>query len=308
MKVFSCFFFCALCFFFCALFAQERAEGELSGTAKTEGAQAGNASVFFQDGRAPLNEGTALFSDGSLRRYFDGSDRLLLDNRASSSLRCSDDKVVQKKLDSSYRLVQTTVWKPSSASPVMQTDYFYKGDSPFPERSVTRDEENLQTVYEFYGEKGLWLKKETYAAAPERTAADGKNAAALKTAAASPVSTAKSSAAKKEKLLYRETASYDDQFRMTEYKIAYEPEASPDKNKARSEKTEYLYRKGGDKADIFYSVNGERIKQRIYTDTKDWEETLFFPGNVRIVTVYKNENRSAEIVYENGVKKRERTL
>ena len=95
---------------------------------------------------------------------------------------------------------------------------------------------------------------------------------------------------------------------MTEYKIAYEPEASPDKNKARSEKTEYLYRKGGDKADIFYSVNGERIKQRIYTDTKDWEETLFFPGNVRIVTVYKNENRSAEIVYENGVKKRERAL
>jgi len=40
----------------------------------------------------------------------------------------------------------------------------------------------------------------------------------------------------------------------------------------------------------------------------DWEETLFFPGNVRIVTVYKNENRSAEIVYEKGVKKRERAL
>ena len=294
MKVFSCFFFCTLCFFFCTLFAQERAEGELSETAKTESAQAGNTSVFFQDGEAPINEGAALFPAGSLRRYFDGSERLLLDNRASSSLRCSDDKLVQKKLDSSYRLVQTTVWKPSSSSPVMQTDYFYQGDSPFPERSVTRDEENLQTVYEFYGEKGLWLKKETYAAAP---------AAEKNTAAASPVS-----AAKKEKLLYRETASYDDQFRMTEYKIAYEPEASPDKNKARSEKTEYLYRKGGDKADIFYSVNGERIKQRIYTDTKDWEETLFFPGNVRIVTVYKNENRSAEIVYENGVKKRERTL
>ena len=293
MKVFSCFFSCALCFFFCALFAQERAEGELSETAKTESAQAGNTSVFFQDGRAPINEGAALFSDGSLRRYFDGSERLLLDNRASSSLRCSDDKLVQKKLDSSYRLVQTTVWKPSSSSPVMQTDYFYKGDSPFPERSVTRDEENVQTVYEFYGEKGLWLKKETYAAAP----------ADLKTAAASPVS-----AAKKEKLLYRETASYDDQFRMTEYKIAYEPEASPDKNKARSEKTEYLYRKGGDNADVFYSVNGERIRQKIYTGAKDWEETLFFPGNVRIVTVYKNENRSAEIVYEDGVKKRERAL
>lgn len=299
MKVFSYFFFCTLCFFFCTLFAQERAEGELSETAKAESAQAGNTSVFFNEGEAPLNEGAALFSDGSLRRYFDGSERLLLDNRASSSLRCSDDKLVQKKLDSSYRLVQTTVWKPSSSSPLMQTDYFYKDDSPFPERSVTRDEENLQTVYEFYGEKGLWLKKETYAAAPSAE----QNAAALKTAAASPVS-----AAKKEKLLYRETASYDDQFRMTEYKIAYEPEASPDKNKARSEKTEYLYRKGGDKADIFYSVNGERIKQKIYTDTKDWEETLFFPGNVRIVTVYKNENRSAEIVYENGVKKRERTL
>lgn len=282
MKVFSYFFFCTLCFFFCTLFAQERAEGELSETAKAESAQAGNTSVFFNEGEAPLNEGAALFSDGSLRRYFDGSERLLLDNRASSSLRCSDDKLVQKKLDSSYRLVQMTVWKPSSSSPLMQTDYFYKGDSPFPERSVTRDEENLQTVYEFYGEKGLWLKKETYAAAP--------------------------AAEKKEKLLYRETASYDDQFRMTEYKIAYEPEASPDKNKARSEKTEYLYRKGGDKADIFYSVNGERIKQKIYTDTKDWEETLFFLGNVRIVTVYKNENRSAEIVYENGVKKRERTL
>ena len=296
MKVFSCFFFCALCFFFCALFAHERAEGELSGTAKTESAQAGNTSVFFQDGRAPINEGAALFPAGSLRRYFDGSERLLLDNRASSSLRCSDDKLVQKKLDSSYRLVQTTVWKPSSSSPVMQTDYFYKGDSPFPERSVTHDEENLQTVYGFYGEKGLWLKKETYAAA-------------LKTAAASPVSAAaKSSDAKKEKLLYRETASYDDQFRMTEYQIAYEPAASPDKNKARSEKTEYLYRKGGDKADVFYSVNGERIRQKIYTGAKDWEETLFFPGNVRIVTVYKNENRSAEIVYENGVKKRERAL
>lgn len=268
-------------------------KGELSETAKTESAQAGNASVFFQDGRVPINEGAALFPDGSLRRYFDGSERLLLDNRASSSLRCSDDKLVQKKLDSSYRLVQTTVWKPSSASPVMQTYYFYKGDSPFPERSVTRDEENVQTVYEFYGEKGLWLKKETYAAAP----------ADLKTAAASPVS-----AAKKEKLLYRETASYDDQFRMTEYKIAYEPKASPDKNKARSEKTEYLYRKGGDKADVFYSVNGERIRQKIYTGAKDWEETLFFPGNVRIVTVYKNENRSAEIVYEKGVKKRERAL
>ena len=202
MKVFPYFFFCALCFFFFALFAQERAEGELSGTAKTESAQAGNTSVFFQDGRAPINEGAALFSDGSLRRYFDGSERLLLDNRASSSLRCSDDKLVQKKLDSSYRLVQTTVWKPSSSSPVMQTDYFYKGDSPFPERSVTRDEENLQTVYEFYGEKGLWLKKETYAAAPERTAADGKNAAALKTADASPVSAAKKNAGKNEKLLY----------------------------------------------------------------------------------------------------------
>ena len=293
MKVFSYFFFCTLCFFFCTLFAQERAEGELSETAKAESAQAGNTSVFFNEGEAPLNEGAALFPDGSLRRYFDGSERLLLDNRASSSLRCSDDKLVQKKLDSSYRLVQTTVWKPSSSSPVMQTDYFYKDDSPFPERSVTHDEENVQTVYEFYGEKGLWLKKETYAAAPSAE----QNAAALKTAAA-----------KKEKLLYRETASYDDQFRITEYKIAYEPEASPDKNKARSEKTEYLYRKGGDKADIFYSVNGERIKQKIYTDTKDWEETLFFPGNVRIVTVYKNENRSAEIVYENGVKKRERTL
>lgn len=299
MKVFSYFFFCTLCFFFCALFAQERAEGELSETAKAESAQAGNTSVFFNEGEAPLNEGAALFSDGSLRRYFDGSERLLLDNRASSSLRCSDDKLVQKKLDSSYRLVQMTVWKPSSSSPLMQTDYFYKDDSPFPERSVTHDEENVQTVYEFYGEKGLWLKKETYAAAPSAE----QNAAALKTAAASPVS-----AAKKEKLLYRETASYDDQFRMTEYKIAYEPAASPDKNKARSEKTEYLYRKGGDKADVFYSVNGERIKQKIYTDAKDWEETLFFPGNVRIVTVYKNENRSAEIVYENGVKKRERTL
>ena len=308
MKVFPYFFFYTLCFFFFALSAQERTKGELSETAKTESAQAGNASVFFQDGRVPINEGAALFPDGSLRRYFDGSERLLLDNRASSSLRCSDDKLVQKKLDSSYRLVQTTVWKPSSTSPVMQTDYFYKADSPFPERSVTRDEENLQTVYEFYGEKGLWLKKETYAAAPERTGADGKNAAALKTAAASPVSTAKSSDAKKEKLLYRETASYDDQFRMTEYKIAYEPEASPDKNKARSEKTEYRYRKGGDKADVFYSVNGEHIRQKIYTDAKDWEETLFFPGNVRIVTVYKNENRSAEIVYENGVKKRERAL
>ena len=298
MKVFSCFFFCALCFFFCALFAQERAEGELSETAKAESAQAGNASVFFQDGRVPINEGAALFPDGSLRRYFDGSERLLLDNRASSSLRCSDDKLVQKKLDSSYRLVQTTVWKPSSSSPVMQTDYFYKGDSPFPERSVTRDEENLQTVYEFYGEKGLWLKKET----------DERNAAALKTADASPVSAAKKNAGKNEKLLYRETAAYDDKFRMTEYKIAYEPEASPDKNKARSEKTEYLYRKGGDKPDVSYSINGERIKQKIYTGAKDWEETLFFPGNVRIVTVYKNENRSAEIVYEDGVKKRERAL
>ena len=279
----------------------------MSGAAKTESAQAGNASV---------TDGAALFSDGSLRRYFDGSDRLLLDNRASSSLRCSDDKVVQKKLDSSYRLVQTTVWKPSSSSPVMQTDYFYKDDSPFPERSVTRDEENMQTVYEFYGEKGLWLKKETYAAAPaaERNAAALKTAAAspvsaaLKTAASSPVSAAKKNAGKNEKLLYRETASYDDQFRMTEYQIAYEPEASPDKNKARSEKTEYLYRKGGGKADVFYSVNGERIRQKIYTDAKDWEETLFFPGNVRIVTVYKNENRSAEIVYEDGVKKRERAL
>lgn len=276
----------------------------MSETAKTESAQAGNVSVFFQDGRAPINEGAALFPAGSLRRYFDGSERLLLDNRASSSLRCSDDKLVQKKLDSSYRLVQTTVWKPSSSSPVMQTDYFYKGDSPFPERSVTRDEENLQTVYEFYGEKGLWLKKETYAAAP----ADERNAAALKTADASSVSAAKKNAGKNEKLLYRETAAYDDKFRMTEYKIAYEPEVSPDKNKARSEKTEYLYRKGGDKPDVFYSVNGERIRQKIYTGAKDWEETLFFPGNVRIVTVYKNENRSAEIVYEDGVKKRERAL
>ena len=61
MKVFSYFFFCTLCFFFCTLFAQERAEGELSETAKAEGAKAGNTSVFFNEVKRSLTKAPLSF-------------------------------------------------------------------------------------------------------------------------------------------------------------------------------------------------------------------------------------------------------
>ncbi|MGI5172247.1 hypothetical protein H0R92_01415 [Treponema sp. OMZ 840] len=253
--------YCIRCFFFfCAFFVfsyADKAEEQTSG--------------FFIDGTLFEKKGSALFPNGSLRRHFDESERFLIDKNGMHTLRCADNIIVQKKLDSSYRLIKKIIWKPSAAEPVFETDYFYTSDSLFPERAETTDRENAVFIREFYGEKKRLLKRETYESTDK-------------------------------KLICSETIRYDMQDRIAEQTVVY---AQPGK---RSEKTEYRYGKGGDKADILYYRGGIKIKEKTYTSDTSWKEVLYFPDNIKIVTVYKDETPVWEIFYKNDEKKRERAL
>ena len=102
--------------------------------------------------------------------------------------------------------------------------------------------------------------------------------------------------------MFSETLSYDSTGRLSERFMEFFDSVT------RTEQTEYRYKKGGKKADVFYYRNGEKIKQSVYRSADDWEETLFFPGGIQIISVYRDGTAVSETVYENGVKKRERSF
>ena len=224
---------------------------------------------------------------GALRSYSEDGETLLLSPSFSGSLRYSDDMLVQKKTDALKRLVQKTVWKKGESEPVLLTTYTYQNDSPFPSYSETQDKAASRITGESYNEKGNLIKREVY----EKNAAeaDGKNSDTQNNG-------------EKKRLVFSETLSYDSTGRLSERFMEFFDSVT------RTEKTKYRYKKGGKKADVFYYRNGEKIKQSVYRSADDWEETLFFPGDIQIISVYRDGTAVSETVYENGVKKRERSF
>ncbi|WP_428768880.1 hypothetical protein V1L52_08870 [Treponema sp. HNW] len=237
---------------------------------------AGMTSAFTRD--------TAAFESGGLRRFFENKEYFFTDAVNSRTLRAAEGVFVQKKFDSLGRLIQKSVWKESMAEPLSLTDYSYAEDSPYPKTAVTSDNEKERIIHESFTDEGLPLKREIYVPGAE----------------------------KKSRLFSTETFRYDDNKRIIEERIEYSDYAQKDEKplqKGRqSEKKEYRYAEGRSRADEFYYRGADKIRQRIYSSDSDWEETVFFPDGVRILTRYKNEMPVLETIYENGVKKRERSL
>ena len=231
-----------------------------------------------------FSQEAAVFENGSLRRFFENEEYFFTDAANSRTLRAASGAFVQKKFDSQGRLIQKSLWQESIAEPVSITDYSYADLSPYPIASVITDNEKERITHESFTDAGRILKREVYSLTAEKNTF----------------------------LFCTETFRYDDNNRVIEECIEYSdyaPENEERHNKVRqTEKKEYRYTGGRSRPDEFYYRGADKIRQKVYSSDSDWEETVFFPGGVRILTRYKDEMPVLETVYENGVKKRERTL
>lgn len=248
---------------------------------------------FCTDVQILFAQKTQAFANGSLRCFIDDEGSFFTNAMQSRTLRKADSIFVQKKFDSLNRLIQKNVWNTAQTGPLSVTDYSYEGESPFPESAVTTDNEKKRIIHEYFTAAGLPVKREIYTLSAESRSVEDASK--------------KTVGSKSDKMLFcTETFRYDADKRLIEETVEYA--AGSVQGKKRSEKKEYRYAKGGSRPDEFYYKDADKIKQKVYASAADWEETVFFPGGIRILTRYKDEIPVSETVYENNVKKRERAL
>ncbi|MFI3257511.1 MAG: hypothetical protein R3Y36_04350 [Spirochaetales bacterium] len=218
-----------------------------------------------------LHSQASVSSDGRLRYFEAGDEHVFVGSDYASLVHASDDRLVQKQYDDLYRLSKETVWLANAISPESVRMYSYESDGAFP---MVRTTDNLLTALfteEVYNESGLLVDYKEYT---ENATNNEKN-----------------------KLVYQKMLDYDSENRLIAETYAYAT--------AQSEKVEYMYLQGEHRGDQYRYENDALVSKIIYTSVDDWEETIYFPNNIEVKTIYRDNDIFREEFYQNGIKIRE---
>ncbi len=222
----------------------------------------------------------ALSSDGKLRHYSGENEDFFINNTYLSTVRVSDDSIVEKKYDERQRLIKEISWLSDSIDPVSIREYTYVGNESIAQRMTINDFSAMTRMTEMYNSEGLLIKAEQFSI--EKSELQGITIDETKT-------------------MFQKSTNYvyDTMGRLIEQKT---------ESVDGSEKTVFKFEDGGNKADSYFYSDNVLKKSIVYSSTLDWIETTFFPNNLYIQVFFEGNEAFKEVVFENDKQIRERTL